>query len=59
MIFALKIYIFIRESEKEEYLKEIKNYFKENKKIKSFMDYFEKYWSKNNFLILKIGTEII
>ena len=50
LIFALKIYIFIRESEKEEYLKEIKNYFKENKKIKSFMDYFEKYWSKNNFL---------
>jgi len=50
LIFSLKIYIFIRESEKEEYLKEIKNYFKENQKFKSLIDYFEKYWSKNNFL---------
>ena len=44
-IFSLKIYIFIRESEKKEYLKEIKNYFRENKKFISFIDYFEKYWS--------------
>ena len=42
--------MFIPESEKSQYLKQIKEYFNENNIFKSFISYFEKYWSNNNFL---------
>ena len=42
--------MFIPESEKSQYLKQIKEYFGENINFKSFISYFEKYWSNYNFL---------
>lgn len=50
LIFSLKIYVFIPTEEKKEYLERLKNLYKEKRQFKSFLYYFEKYWSVNDFL---------
>ena len=50
IIFAFKIFIFIKEKEKDNYLKQIEEFYKEKKEYKGFIQYFKKNWSNCNFL---------
>ena len=50
IIFAFKIYVFIPNWKKGEYLKEIDNFYKDKIEYISFIKYFKKNWSTCNFL---------
>ena len=51
IIFCFKIYPYILEEEKKEFLSKIKNHFENvNQKFKNFFDYFIKNWQNNNLL---------
>jgi len=49
-IFLFKIYPYVLNNEKKEYLKKVKEIYKENKlKYSDFIEYFEKNWVNSNF----------
>ena len=50
IIFAFKIFVFIKEKEKDKYLKQIEEFYKEKEEFKGFIKYFKKNWSECNFL---------
>jgi len=50
IIFAFKIFVFIKEKEKDKYLKQIEEFYEEKVEFKGFIKYFKKNWSECNFL---------
>ena len=50
LIYSFKLYQFILENEKRDYLKSIIKAFSEKKEYNKFFQYFIKNWSKSNFL---------